>query len=108
MMKWKILQDDKKNIFLDKNILIIKNILNFILWENYNFYIFWSRARWDFRKNSDYDIWIKWKNWEKISFENLIKIKSEFENKPFLIDVVDLNNCKKEFLEVVNIDKIKI
>ena len=109
MKQWKKLQNSSKKFLQDdKNLIIIKNVLKNILSSDFNFFIFWSRARWDFRNNSDYDIWIKWKNFKKISFDDLLKIKSEFENKPFLIDIVDLNNCWDEFLKIIDSEKIEI
>jgi len=77
---------------------IIKNTLLNTLGkkDEYKVFLFWSRVIWNYRKNSDYDIWIiKWKN--RIDFLELIRMKSELNELPYLIDLVDFNDVSDDF-----------
>lgn len=84
---------------MEKDEKIIKNTIieNLPKWK-YKIFLFWSRARWNFKKNSDYDIWILWKN--KMKFEEFINLKSKMEELPYLIDIVDFNNVSDDFKDL--------
>ncbi len=77
----------------------IKQILIKNLWENnFKFFLFWSRAKWTHKTKSDYDIWILWK--KRLSFQELMKIKRELDELPYLIDLVDFNAVDKDFKDL--------
>ena len=63
--------------------------------EKYKVFLFWSRVKWDYKKNSDYDIWIIWE--KKLGFIELLRLKRKLEELPYLIDLVDFNNAPKDF-----------
>ena len=69
---------------------------------NYDFYIFGSRARGDYKKNSDIDIAV----YGNVSEEDKSKIKSEFDmiNTPYIIDVLFIMDLKNKEL-INNIEK---
>lgn len=95
------------NDILDKITNVLKKYLDI---KKYDFFLYGSRAKWDFFFRSDYDIWILWK--EKISNKTKFKIEEEFENIPALIDFTDFANVSKEFKEnamknVIWLNKIK-
>ena len=61
-------------------------------------FVFGSKATWEDRPNSDWDIWIIWEN---VDFETILKIKSELEELPVLVDIVDFNKVDKKFKDYV-------
>lgn len=71
---------------------------------NVKFYVFGSRAKGSYKEYSDVDIALKGEN--EIPFENLLKLKSEFENStfPYEVDIVDLNTISKNFLNIIKDD----
>lgn len=74
-----------------------------VLFENldrnkFKAFLFWSRVIWNYRKNSDYDIWIIWE--KRLSFQELMKIKNKLRELPYLIDLVDFNTVDKDFSEI--------
>ena len=81
-----------------------------ILFENidknkFKVFLFWSRAIWNFKEKSDYDIWIIWE--KRLSFQELMKIKNKLRELPYLIDLVDFNAVDNNFKEIA-LNKIKI
>ena len=85
---------------MNENILnLIRKILEKNLDKNkYKFFIYGSRARWDYNLRSDYDIGILWD--KKINFILKEKIKYELDEKvPALIDLTDFNNVSDFFKE---------
>lgn len=82
----------------EQTYLKIKNILNKF---EYKFLIFGSRARGDYKKQSDIDIAVM----EHVSDEEKIKIKDELDklNIIYFIDIVFSDECSKKEL----IDSIK-
>jgi len=63
-----------ENTFLNKQITKLKQLLDNILDKNvYSYFIFWSRAKWNYNFRSDIDLWI-WKK-EKIELPEFLKIK---------------------------------
>lgn len=76
-------------------ILIKAVLIKHLPKDEYEFFLYWSRARWDYDLRSDYDIWILWKN--KVKFPILSSIKNDFERIPTLIDLTDFNNVSEFF-----------
>ena len=69
--------------------------------EKYSIFLFGSRVKWNYKYNSDYDIWIKKWN-EKMDFIKYIRLKRKLDNLPYLIDLVDFNNVSKDFKSIAN------
>ncbi len=85
----------------DQIIYILKqNLDNF---KDYTVFLFWSRVNWKDKENSDYDIWIIWKN--KIPYLNLLKIKRELNNLPFVIDFVDFSRIDNQIFKDLALKK---
>ncbi len=66
--------------------------------QKFKVFLFWSRAKWDYKKNSDYDIWILWK--EKLDYKKYLNLKIALDELPYLIDVVDFNDTSKDFKKI--------
>jgi len=78
---------------------VIKKVLFPLLdWEKYSVFLFGSRATWEFRYNSDYDIWILWE--KPMDYLKLWKIKRELDELPYLIDIVDFNTVDDSFKDL--------
>ncbi|EKD66435.1 MAG: hypothetical protein ACD_49C00042G0008 [uncultured bacterium (gcode 4)] len=77
---------------------IKKTIYSYIDPQKYEIFLFWSRAKWDFKINSDYDIGIIWK--QKVPFNTINAIKTEMEDIPAIIDIVDFNNVNSDFKKI--------
>ncbi len=90
----------------EKYISQIKNIISAYL-DEYNLYLFGSRANGNAKQYSDIDIAISSK---KITSEIKNKIEFDFENStiPYKIDFVDLNNISVEFKNQIKNFLIKI
>lgn len=73
--------------------------------KNFKVFLFWSRAIWNYKNNSDYDIWVLWK--EKIDYKKFLKTKRELDELPYLIDLVDFNRTDQDFKELA-LKNIKI
>ena len=69
------------------------------------FYIFGSRARGKFREYSDVDIAIDCPN---LTSDIKPKLELEFENStfPYEVDIVDLNNIKDNFRNLIQDDLV--
>jgi predicted nucleotidyltransferase len=74
-------------------------IFEYLNKDDFKIFLFWSRARWDFRHNSDWDIWIYWE--KPIDYRLYLKICRELENLPILINVVDFNRVDDNFRDLV-------
>ena len=72
--------------------------------KEFNFFLYGSRAKWDFFFRSDYDIWILGK--VKIDDSTKYKIEEEFENIPALIDFTDFSNVSDDFKKIAMKDII--
>ncbi len=101
-----------KNIIFNKIIMtdleeIKSKILSMEELKNCKIFLFWSRAKWNYTKNSDYDIWFIWK--QKLELQKYFEIKRQLEELPYCIDLVDFNRTSKEFrdLALKNIIKWK-
>ena len=94
------------NIGLSEDILYkIKEIVN--RYNDYEFYIFGSRAKGTYKKTSDIDIAI----YETISERDKYKIANEFDLLDIIykIDLVFISqNTKKELLESIEKNKIRL
>ena len=80
--------------------VIFNNMKNSENWysNKYKIFLFWSRATWKFRPNSDYDIWILWE--DRLDFKTFLNIKSDLEELPYLIDFVDFKNVDNNFKKI--------
>ncbi len=82
------------NILIDIKKIIWKRIdLN-----KYKIFLFWSRAIWTAKYNSDYDIGIEWKN--KVNFDDFLMIKSDMYDIPANIDIVDFQTTSEQFKKI--------
>jgi len=91
---------------MDKSKELIKDTLfKNIDKDKYEVFLFWSRVTWEFKNNSDYDIWIKWK--KKIDFIELLRLKRKLNELPYIIDIVDFKNTDIDFNKIAlkNIEK---
>lgn len=61
----------------------------------YKVFLFWSRAVWNNRENSDYDIWILWE--KKLDYLKYLKLKRLLQELPYLIDLVDFAVVSDDF-----------
>jgi len=80
-----------------------ENILKKIVFNNldknkYKVFLFGSRAKWNYHKKSDWDIWFEWK--EKLDFRKYLKLKRELNELPILVDLVDFKTVDKEFKDL--------
>lgn len=93
-----------KEIYLENK---IKSLLEEKLWKKeFSYFLFGSRVMWDYRKNSDYDIWILGK--KKLDFRKYIQLKRFLDdNINFPIDLVDFNRVDDDFKKIA-LKKIKI
>ncbi len=74
---------------------IKKELFKYLDTKKYKAFLFGSRARWNYRYNSDYDIGIQWE--KALEYMQLGKIKRELDELPYLIDVVDFNTVDDDF-----------
>ena len=92
-----------------KYIEIIQNMFSEQLkTENYDLYVFGSRSKNNNGKYSDIDISFQGQN--ILSLKEILTLKHEFEYSeiPYKIDIIDLNSCNSEFLEMIQDDLILI
>ena len=86
----------------------IKNMLKKHIPESgAKFYIFGSRAKECSKKYSDVDIAV---DFSEFSPEKKLKLELDFENSlfPFEVDIVDLNNVKDSFKNLIKNDLVQI
>lgn len=83
---------DIEDEYYNQVLLILQNYL-----PDFTYYIFGSRAKGTNSKYSDIDIAVSGKN--KVSFDTLAAINSEFEKSliPYEIDIIDLNSISESF-----------
>lgn len=63
--------------------------------------LFGSRARDDFRENSDFDVAVEWINHKE---NEILKLKAELDEKPltlYKIDLLDINTAGSEYLKEI-------
>jgi predicted nucleotidyltransferase len=61
----------------------------------YKVFLFWSRATWNYRNNSDYDIWIFGK--QRLEYTKYLRLKRLLNELPCLVDVVDFCMVDDDF-----------
>ena len=86
---------------------IYNKIINIVKKYNYAFKIFGSRARGDYKYNSDIDIAV----YGQIKPEDKFKISNEFDilDMPYTIDLVFIQDVtKEEFLNSINRDGVEL
>jgi predicted nucleotidyltransferase len=66
--------------------------------DEYKVFLFWSRATGNYRNNSDYDIWILWK--QKLEYTKYLRLRRLLNELPFLVDVVDFYIADDDFKEI--------
>ena len=71
------------------------------------FYIFGSRAKGKYQEYSDIDIAIDSKD---MTLDTKLKLEDDFENStfPYEVDIVDLNNIKENFKNLIKNDLIEL
>ncbi len=91
----------------DNEYKIIKNIL-YPFKEKYDFFLYGSRTKDNFRKLSDLDILVK--SDKEINLDDIETIKNLFDNSniPYIINLTNFNNISKDFYELIEKDLKKI
>ena len=90
----------------NKYVLFIKEVLKkYITDKNAKIYIFGSRAKNTYKEYSDIDIAIDAINFTK---KDKTRLELEFENStlPYKVDIVDMNNIKDNFKNLIKNDLI--
>ena len=59
-------------------------------------FLFWSRARWDHKQCSDFDIGIQ--SEKTLSRKDSEFLKDLFSDFPYCVDIVDFGSVSKEFI----------
>ena len=72
----------------------------------YKFFLYGSRAKWDFFFRSDYDIWVLGDS--KVDLKIKYKIEDDFENIPALIDFTDFASVSDDFKELAMKDVLRL
>lgn len=90
---------DKK--IIEQVLQILRKHLNK---DEFKVFLFWSRVKWIVKNNSDFDFGIKWE--KPVPFNTFHLIKSEIEEIPALIDLVDFCSVSQEFRDYVGDDVI--
>lgn len=91
----------------DEYIEFIKKIINDLL-PDVEIFIFGSRVQGVAKEYSDVDIALR--SLREISFGDVLKLKSLFENStfPYKVDIIDLDSIKPEFYNLIKDDLQKI
>lgn len=92
---------EQKPIEMIKNIFVV----NKDKFANGVVFLFGSRARWENKKYSDYDIGYDWK---KLNIKTIANIKSQLSTLPRKIDFVDFNYTDETFKKIALQDTINI
>ena len=81
------------NYKIEENIknIIFKNINK----DKFKVFLFGSRAKWNHKKYSDWDIGILWD--KQIEYEKYLKLKRQLNELPYLIDLVDFHLVDENF-----------
>lgn len=66
--------------------------------KDFKVFLFWSRAIWNYKYNSDYDIWIMWKT--PLEYKKFLKLKRILNELPVIVDLVDFNKTDNDFKEL--------
>ncbi len=91
----------------DKYIKFIKSTV-FAVFENIEIYIFGSRVQDKSLEYSDIDIALKGDN--RLDFEKLLKLRSDFQASdfPYKVDIIDINDIEENFYNIIKEDLYKI
>ena len=90
----------------DRHLNFIKETLKkYIPNSEAKFYIFGSRARGKYREYSDVDIAIDSPNFAK-SIKSKLELELENSTFPYEVDIVDLNNIKENFKNLIQDDLV--
>jgi len=74
--------------------------------KKFSYFLFWSRAKGNYKKNSDFDIWILGD--KKLEFEKYIRLKRILnEEINYNLDLVDFNRVTDDFKKIA-LKNIKI
>jgi len=72
--------------------------------DKYKFFLYGSRARWNYTFRSDYDIWILW---EKLDYKTKSDINNDIEeNVPALVSINDFASVSEDFKKLTMKDII--
>lgn len=89
--------------------LYIEDAYKKIIWDiikkyPYTFYAFGSRVTGKHKKFSDLDIFIE----EQVKNNDAFYIKDDFENSnlPFIVDVIQKQYCKQDFITLIKKDMV--
>ena len=91
-----------------EHIDFLKNTFkNYIKDESAKIYIFGSRAKGNYKKFSDVDIAVDCQSFDD---DLRAKIQLAFENSlfPYEVDIVDLNNIKKSFMDLIKDSMVEL
>ena len=84
---------------MTQDLLIIHNtLLPMKELKDYQVFLFGSRVRGDFPKNSDYDIGILGK--DKMDLREYLAVKRSLDELPYSIDLVDFGRASPEFKSI--------
>lgn len=75
--------------------LIKKTLEKHLNKDKFKFFLYWSRAKWNYHFRSDYDIGILWD--EELDFIKKNDILEDFEKIPALIDLTDFSRVSDDF-----------
>ena len=92
----------------DRHIKFIKDMLQkHIQNPEAKFYIFGSRVNGKYKKYSDVDIAI---DFPGMTSDQKLKLELDFENStfPYEVDIVDLNNIKENFKNIIKDDVVEL
>lgn len=93
---------------IEPKAIIKEKIFSILNKKEFTIFLFWSRVTWNYKKNSDYDIWILQKNKNNIlKYSDYLNLKIKLDDLPYLIDLVDFNNVSEEF-KTLALKKIEI
>lgn len=90
----------------EKYIIFIKTIIEKYL-NDYELFLFGSRAKGTARKYSDIDIALSAKNLTE-QIKNKIEFELENSTLPYKVDVADLNKISNEFRDLIKNSMIKL
>ncbi len=93
----------KKIDISEQHLKIVQDILKKY---PYKFYVFGSRAKQQAKKFSDLDLCYL----DDIDTKILSSIEEDFEESdlPYKVDIVNFNNCSKDFKEIIKKDMIEL
>lgn len=76
--------------------------------EHEQFFLFWSRARWDYDTRSDYDIAITTTHNKVLPLERALRLQSQLNELPRKVDLIDLTRASPFFKQEIEKDMIRL